>query len=78
MPITLLIIYLAVLIILFAFVMIVVMHIGTFRDYSPSLKIVLRIYLITIILIAIFWAYKILTDTTPSKSPSTNTQKLEF
>ena len=60
-------IYLVVLVILFAFVGIVIMHIGIFKQYSKFLTPVIRIYLVMVILIAIFGAYKIYVDYTPSK-----------
>ncbi len=46
--------YLIVIIVLFAFIGIVVMHIGTFKEYSKYLSTVLKIYLIAIFVIAIF------------------------
>ncbi len=53
------------------------MHIGNFKQYSKYLSIVLKIYLVVIMLIAIFWGYKILTDYTPAKKTK-NMPTLEF
>ena len=66
------------LIILFAFISIVVMHIGGFKDYSKYLSMVLKIYLVIILIIAIFGGYKILTDYTPAKQNRVNTEKIDF
>ena len=71
-------IYLFVLIIVFGFIAIVVMHIGEFRQYSRYLSIVLKIYLLAIILIALFGGYQILTDDTPRLKKSDTVQKIEF
>jgi hypothetical protein len=46
--------YLLIIVILFAFIAVVVMHIGNFKQYSKYLSIVLKIYLVVIMLIAIF------------------------
>ncbi|MDD2693879.1 MAG: hypothetical protein PHY14_03015 [Candidatus Gracilibacteria bacterium] len=72
-------IYLVVLVILFAFVGIVIMHIGNFRQYSRFLTPVIRIYLVIVILIALFGAYKIYNDYTPSKiNRNTNLNQMDF
>ncbi len=72
-------IYLLVIIVLFAFIAIVVMHIGNFKQYSKYLSVVLRIYLVVILLIAIFGGYKILTDYTPAKkSRNIPVEKIDF
>ncbi len=71
-------IYLIVILVLFAFIGIVVMHIGRFRDYSKYLSIVLKIYLIIILLISFFGGYKILTDYTPAKANRVNIQNVNF
>ncbi len=71
-------VYILILIILFAFISIVVMHIGGFKDYSKYLSIVLKIYLIVVLLIAIFGGYKILTDYTPAKQNRVNIEKIDF
>lgn len=55
------------------------MHIGNFKQYSKYLSVVLRIYLVVILLIAIFGGYKILTDYTPAKkSRNMPIEKIDF
>ena len=71
-------VYLLIILILFAFIAIVVMHIGNFKDYSKYLSIVLKIYLITIVVIAVFGAYKILSHYTPPKKSNTPIEKINF
>jgi Na+/glutamate symporter len=73
-------IYLAVLLFVFVYIAIVIMHIGEFREYSLYLAVVLRVYLILIVLIALFGAYKVLTGkyVAPKKSPTHQIQKLDF
>jgi len=73
-------IYLAVLLFVFVYIAIVVMHIGEFRQYSRHLSVVLRIYLIVVVLIALFGAYKVLTGkyVAPKKSETNKIQKLDF
>lgn len=71
-------VYLLVILVLFAFISIVVMHIGNFKQYSKYLSVVLKIYLVLIILIAIFGGYRILTDYTPAKKNRTTLEKLDF
>lgn len=70
-------IYLFVLIILLGFISIVILHIGAFRAYSKYLSIVLRIYIIAVIMIALFGGYRVLTDHTPAKN-SNPPQNLDF
>lgn len=55
-------IYLLCVILIFVFISIVLMHIGEFRQYSKYITPILRIYLIVIVLIALFGAYKVLTS----------------
>lgn len=72
-------IYLVVIVILFAFVGIVTMHIGDFKQYSKYISPILRIYLVLIVLIALFGAYKIYTDYTPSKKNRITTiEQIDF
>lgn len=72
-------IYLFVLLIIFGFIAIVILHIGEFREYSRYLSVVLKIYLIAVVVIAIFGWYKVLTDDTPSlKSSTTKVEKIDF
>ncbi len=71
-------VYLIIIIVLFAFIGIVIMHIGTFKEYSKYLSIVLRIYLISIIIIAFFWAYKVYTDYTPAKKNRITVEQVNF
>ena len=72
--------YLFMILLIFGFIAIVVMHIGIFRQYSKYLSIVLKIYLVTILLIAIFGGYKILTGTyiSPAKSAEETAKKIDF
>ncbi len=72
-------IYLFMVLIIFGFIAIVVMHIGTFRQYSKYLSIVLKIYLIAILTIALFGGYMILTGKYISSTKSSNSvQKINF
>ncbi len=71
-------VYLIIVVIFFAFIGIVVMHIGTFKEYSKYLSVVLKIYLISILVIAIFWAYKVSTDYTPAKKNRTTVDQVNF
>ncbi len=71
-------VYLLVLLILFAFISIVVMHIGGFKEYSKYLSVVLKIYLIVVLLISFFGGYKILTDYTPAKKNRVNVENINF
>ena len=71
-------VYLVIVIVLFAFIGIVIMHIGTFKEYSKYLSSVLRIYLVSIIIIALFWAYKIYNDYTPAKKNRTPIEQMNF
>lgn len=71
-------VYLLVLLILFAFISIVVMHIGRFKEYSKYLSVVLKIYLIVVLLISFFGGYKILTDYTPAKKNRVNVENINF
>ena len=72
-------IYLVVLLVIFIYIAIVVMHIGDFRKYSRYLSVVLRIYLVAVLAIACFWMYKILTGkyVAPKKSWS-QVQRIDF
>jgi hypothetical protein len=55
------------------------MHIGDFRKYSKYLSVVLRIYMVTIVLIAIFGWYMMLTSKyVPIKKTASPVQKLDF
>ena len=71
-------VYFVIIIVLFAFIGIVIMHIGNFREYSRYLSTVLRIYLVSIIVIALFWAYKIYTDYTPAKNNRTAVEQVDL
>jgi amino acid permease len=72
-------IYLFCIISLFAFIAIVIMHIGEFRQYSRYINPILRLYVFLIVLIALFGGYKVLTDNTPSSATSSPTKvKMEF
>lgn len=72
-------IYLFILLIICAFIAIVVMHIGAFRQYSKYLSVVLKIYLIVVLIIGIFGGYMIVTNkNTPIRKLTPATQKLNF
>ncbi len=72
-------VYIVIIIVIFAFIGIVLMDIGNFKQYSKYLPTVLRIYLATIIIIAIFWAYKISTHyTPPKKQRNIQTEQVNF
>ena len=71
-------IYAIIVIVIFAFIAIVVRDIGGFKDYSKYLPTVLKIYLASIIIIAIFWAYKISTHYTPPKKSRTPAEQVHF
>lgn len=72
-------IYLFVLVVIFIFISIVVLHIGNFREYSRYLSVVLRLYLIALIVIGIFGGYMILTSDHPVvRETSTPVQKVNF
>lgn len=71
--------YLVALLLIFIYIAIVVMHIGDFRKYSKYLSVVLRLYLVTILCIACFWIYKILTgDYVAPKKTWTQVKKIDF
>lgn len=53
------------------------MHIGEFRQYSRYINPILRIYIVLVVLIWLFGAYKVLTDTTKSLSPETKALKVK-
>lgn len=71
-------IYMVAILILFAGIAVVIIHIGQFREYSKYLSTVLRIYLITIVIIAIFWGYKILTNQSEPVRKTTVPVELDF
>lgn len=71
-------IYLAVLVIIFAFIAILIMHVKDFRQYSKYLSVVLKIYLIVVVILAIFWSYKILSNTETSLKSRIPLQKIEL
>ncbi len=72
-------IYLFILIVIFAFIAIITIHIGNFRQYSKYLSVVLKIYLITVLMIGIFGGYMLLTSKyTPIKKINAPVQKLNF
>ncbi len=71
-------IYMIIIIVIFAFIAIVVRDIGNFKEYSKYLPTVLKIYLASIIIIAIFWAYKISTHYTPPKKSRTPAEQVHF
>lgn len=72
--------YIACILILFAFISIVIMHIGEFRQYSRYINPVLRAYVVLILLIAVFGGYQVLTNETPAVITDSTPQniKLEF
>ncbi|MFZ2256032.1 MAG: hypothetical protein WAW59_01500 [Patescibacteria group bacterium] len=55
-------IYILCVLTLFVFIAIVMMHIGEFRQYSRYINPVLRIYIVLVVLIALFGGYRVLTD----------------
>lgn len=71
-------VYALILVMFFAFIGIVIMHVGAFREYSKYLSVVLKVYIVTIIVIAIFGGYKILTHYTPPKKSETPKVRLDF
>ena len=72
-------IYLFILLVVFAFIAIITIHIGNFRQYSKYLSVVLKIYLVTVLIIGIFGGYMILTSKyIPLKKMNPSTQKLNF
>jgi hypothetical protein len=54
------------------------MHIGEFRQYSRYINPILRIYIVLIVLIWLFGAYKVLTDTTRSVSSPSEIPKVKM
>jgi hypothetical protein len=63
---------------LFVFIAIVLMHIGEFRQYSRYINPILRIYIVLIVLIWLFGAYEVLTNTTRSVSSPSEVPKVKM
>lgn len=70
--------YITCVLVLFVFISIVIMHIGEFRQYSRYINPVLRIYIISIVVIAVIWSYQVLTNQTPTDISLDSSQKVKL
>ena len=57
---------------------IVIIDTNKFREYSKYLGFILKIYMVLIVIIALFGGYKILTNYTPPKKMTPPPVQLDF